>query len=350
MKENNSPKVTIVTVTYNAEQYLEQTIKSVIEQDYPNIEYIIIDGGSTDKTVDIIKKYEKHLTYWISEPDSGIYDAMNKGIDAATGEWIQFLNAGDTLCSTTTIKKVSKFLIKENDLVHGLMWRNKPSRELKAPLPINERHNGSFIWHPTLFTKTYIMKQNKFDSSFKIAGDYNFFLKCVDLKYTIKFIEIAIVDYLENGVSQSNNLHSFIEVLFAQTKYLNVDKICSSKIFQLLFSQYLPNKNLLFNTSLNQFNQEVNVVLLNKKFILYGFGHAGQLVYEKHKNQILFVVDINYKELNENHNMNIVSLEELKENTEEYIFISVMGREDEISSILIDEYNFNSKNILSVKL
>ena len=105
---NNFPKVTIVTVTYNAEEYLEQTIKSVIKQDYPNIEYIIIDGASSDRTVEIIKEYQKYISYWTSEPDSGIYDAMNKGIDIATGEWINFMNAGDSFVEKNTISKVVK--------------------------------------------------------------------------------------------------------------------------------------------------------------------------------------------------------------------------------------------------
>lgn len=89
-------KISVITVCYNCVSVIEQTIKSVLEQTYPNIEYIIIDGGSMDGTVDIIKKYSDTVTYWISEPDNGIYDAMNKGIDMATGDYLNFMNAGDT--------------------------------------------------------------------------------------------------------------------------------------------------------------------------------------------------------------------------------------------------------------
>ena len=84
----NNPLISVVTVSYNAVLTIEQTILSVINQTYPHIEYIIIDGGSTDGTVDIIKKYANRIAYWVSEPDKGIYDAMNKGVVVATGEWI----------------------------------------------------------------------------------------------------------------------------------------------------------------------------------------------------------------------------------------------------------------------
>ena len=91
----NNPKITVVTVCYNAVKDIEKTILSVVNQTYDNIEYIVVDGGSKDGTVNIIQKYEDRITKWISEPDKGIYDAMNKGILMATGDWINFMNAGD---------------------------------------------------------------------------------------------------------------------------------------------------------------------------------------------------------------------------------------------------------------
>jgi len=93
------PLISVVTVVYNGEKHLEQTIKSVLDQGYDNIEYIIIDGGSTDGTLEIIKKYEDAIDYWVSESDGGIYDAMNKAISLATGEWINFMNSGDDFFS-----------------------------------------------------------------------------------------------------------------------------------------------------------------------------------------------------------------------------------------------------------
>lgn len=104
--ESKMPKITIVTVTFNAIGCLEKTINSIIEQNYSNLEYIIIDGGSIDGTIDIIHKYETKISCWISEPDHGIYDAMNKGIHLASGEWINFMNAGDQFASSDILYKI----------------------------------------------------------------------------------------------------------------------------------------------------------------------------------------------------------------------------------------------------
>ena len=113
--------ISIVTVSYNAVLTIEQTILSVINQTYPNVEYIIIDGGSTDGTVDIIKKYEDKIAYWVSEPDKGIYDAMNKGVVVATGEWINFMNAGDIFTDGDVIDKLfhQNIIINRVGIVFG---------------------------------------------------------------------------------------------------------------------------------------------------------------------------------------------------------------------------------------
>ena len=116
----NFPKISIVTPSYNQAEFLERTILSVLNQDYPNLEYIIIDGGSTDGSVEIIKKYEKYLAYWVSEKDKGQSDAINKGFQKSTGDILAWLNSDDTYLSGTLFKVVKAFQENPNaDLIFG---------------------------------------------------------------------------------------------------------------------------------------------------------------------------------------------------------------------------------------
>lgn len=117
---DKKPLISIITISYNSCLTIEDTILSVINQTYPHIEYIVIDGGSKDGTVDIIKRYENKISYWISEPDKGIYYAMNKGIAATTGEWINFINCGDSFYDKNVIARLFKDSIGENySVVYG---------------------------------------------------------------------------------------------------------------------------------------------------------------------------------------------------------------------------------------
>jgi glycosyltransferase involved in cell wall biosynthesis len=100
------PKISIITVCYNAEKQLKKTIDSVINQTYKNIEFIIIDGASSDNSLELLKTYSSSINFWVSEPDHGIYDAMNKGLSVATGDYVQFLNAGDYFCDETSLEAI----------------------------------------------------------------------------------------------------------------------------------------------------------------------------------------------------------------------------------------------------
>ena len=116
-------KISVITVVFNGERYLESTIKSVISQDYPNLEYIIIDGGSTDKTLDIIKKYKENISKIISEPDKGLADAMNKGVSYATGEWILHLHSDDTFLDSMSLQKLmNKNVLNKNFWITGYLF------------------------------------------------------------------------------------------------------------------------------------------------------------------------------------------------------------------------------------
>ncbi len=232
----NNEKVTVVTVTYNAEDFLENTILSVINQNYKNVEYIIIDGGSTDDTVDIIKKYEDKISYWISEPDDGIYFAMNKAIEKATGKWINFMNAGDTFVDNTTVQQVIKKREKDADLIYGDHLNSK-----RKFFSVENKQNilrSMPCCHQSLYVKTNLMKENPFNTFYSIAADYDFMLKMYKEGKKIQYIKEPLCVYLEEGFSESNITQMYLEKI---TLYMNhgidIDDIISSSAYKIIIKQ-----------------------------------------------------------------------------------------------------------------
>lgn len=214
-------KITIVTVTFNAEKTLEQTILSVLDQTYENIEYIIVDGKSTDSTIEIIKKYS-HRIKWISEKDSGIYDAMNKGVELATGDYVQFLGADDSLYSHTTIADIVEVLEHDEtiDILSGVVWmvNEKTHMQRLWDNDVTEKRikNGFLVHHQGLFTKKQVLEKYPFNLNYKIVSDYEFILKTYfDKRINIKYISIPIAFYSLGGVSatDANRLIEHIHVM-----------------------------------------------------------------------------------------------------------------------------------------
>jgi glycosyltransferase involved in cell wall biosynthesis len=182
--EPNRPLISIVTVTYNAEKYLQQTIESVLGQSYSNIEYILIDGGSKDATIDIIKAYDTHIAYWVSEPDKGIYDAMNKGILLATGQFVGMKNADDWYLPRAVEEVVNCFLNTRATVIYGNSLHVVQEQPLLANLYTVSHLNlgkGSGLDHRSMFVDTAWHQQNQFDLRYKLAADYDVMLR---LKYS----------------------------------------------------------------------------------------------------------------------------------------------------------------------
>lgn len=204
--------VTIVTATYNAEDLLEETILSVINQTYKNIEYIIIDGASTDKTIDIIKKYADKIDYWISEPDDGIYFAMNKAIEKATGMWINFMNAGDTFADDETVTYVMSHKNNKADLIYG-NFQIKEHGIVKKAWDKAEWHLHMPFCHQTLFTRTNLMKEKLFDTSYRLAADHNFILKMYKEQKIFDCIDRTLAIFTLGGFAESNEFLMNIESL-----------------------------------------------------------------------------------------------------------------------------------------
>lgn len=205
--------ITIVTVCYNAIDDIEKTIVSVINQTYQNINYIVIDGKSTDGTMDIVNKYSDKIDTIISEPDKGIYDAMNKGVKLAKGEWINFMNAGDTFHDKTTISQLFADNIPENaEVVFGdTLFVNGTKKRI-------EKNGNSWrdqympACHQSIFCKTQLLRESPFDLKYRVCADFNFFYH---LKNKESFIyRPLIVAIYDDSKGVSKNIFSMYKEIY----------------------------------------------------------------------------------------------------------------------------------------
>ena len=208
-------KISIITVTFNSINTLLQTIKSVEYQTYKDIEYIVVDGGSTDGTVDLIKEYASLgvISKWISENDDGIYDAFNTGISLATGEYVYFLGSDDLLINKQIIFKVNEDLEKDRpDIYSGgvycvdeddkmeIFYGNEFARK-------NDFCGEQMIPHQGMFTKRNLFKKEIFDKKYRISADYKFFLQMIfTYNASIVYTDLAIAYYSSGGVSSNDSL------------------------------------------------------------------------------------------------------------------------------------------------
>ena len=224
---NHKPLISIITVSFNSVSTIEKTILSIINQTYTNIEYIIIDGGSTDGTVDIIKKYSDKISYWISEPDNGIYDAMNKGALKATGEYIQYINSSDIIYKNTTTEDIIK--ISDNaDIIYGDLIVDKEIGKFHlTPAPLNDFNFRFPIFHPSTWIKKEILLQYMFDTQYTIAADFDLFRKLYFNKKKFNYIpQIFIIFEGENGVSSSGSYKQWLEnQIIIKSRFLFIKKI-----------------------------------------------------------------------------------------------------------------------------
>lgn len=207
MRTTSNPLVSIVTVCLNSEKHIEQAMKSVLNQTYENIEYLIIDGGSKDKTLKIIKKYENHLKYWVSEPDKGLYDALNKGILHASGNIIGILHSDDWYPERAVELVVKEYLKdkKAGVFLGDIMLVTKNGNFIRVngtPELI-----GSYRWkninHPTCFIKREIYQKYKYDLNFKVCSDFNLFLKLYFNGVKFHYLNEILVYWRSGGISSS---------------------------------------------------------------------------------------------------------------------------------------------------
>jgi len=198
-------KLSIITINRNNSDGLKRTIESVVCQTFRDFEYIVIDGASTDGSVEVIKQYEDKITYWVSEPDSGIYNAMNKGIEKARGEYCLFLNSGDSLIGNTILEKVFNLNVSEDILYGDLMViESKKKWEKTYPDKLTfEYFLKDTLSHPSSFIKKKLFETaGKYNETNKIVSDWEFFILVVN-KYncTYKHLPFVISEFIYDGIS-----------------------------------------------------------------------------------------------------------------------------------------------------
>ncbi len=202
----NQPLLSIVTVVYNDVDGIEFTIKSVVDQSYKNIEYIIIDGGSTDGTVEVIKQYESGITLWQSEPDAGIYDAMNKALGLITGEYVWFLNSGDEIFSKDVVENFNLGL--NHDCYYGktalISLDRTTVKVTTVPEKLNWKSmaNGMAVSHQSIIFSTFVVAP--YECEYTVVSDHDWIISALKKCKSICNTNATVSKYLLEGFSQDN--------------------------------------------------------------------------------------------------------------------------------------------------
>lgn len=197
----------IITINYNNQAGLRRTIESIIGQTFSDFEFLVIDGGSTDGSVDIIKKYNASISYWVSERDNGIYHAMNKGVAQAHGDYCIFMNSGDCFYNNTVLEKM-KSVVSNEDIIIGKVSVDKPGVIISPPpkgeLTFYYLYSGS-IPHQGSFIRTNLLRKYPYDETLKISSDWKFFVQTIILNNcSFRFVDEYVAQYDLGGFSTNN--------------------------------------------------------------------------------------------------------------------------------------------------
>lgn len=220
MHSHLTPKFSVITVCYNAQATLEDTIQSVIAQTYHHVEYIIVDGASKDRTLSIINRYRDRITTVVSEPDKGLYDAMNKGLRLATGDYVCFLNAGDGFHEDDTLQQMVHTLRELTELPDVLYGETAlvdaeghfvRMRRLQAPehLTWHSFRQGMLVCHQAFFAKRTLAEP--YDLRYRFSADFDWCIRIMKKSKVLHNTHLTLIDYLEEGMTTRNHKASLHE-------------------------------------------------------------------------------------------------------------------------------------------
>ena len=246
----NPPFISVITVVFNRKDDLELTLKNILSQNFHSFELIVIDGGSTDGTLDVLNKYSEHISFWVSEPDKGIYNAMNKGIKASKGEWINFMNAGDEYASDHIFNNIltssqdCEILVGDTCIDYGNFTRILHSGDL------NNLWQGAQFIHQSVFIKKTFQVKNLYNTTNQISADFEFFYRSFKSNARFVFIPSIVSIFRAHGISDQKR----VSAVFANMRVVfNVDGF-SVKVFLFYILHLIKQSStLLVKALLPQF-------------------------------------------------------------------------------------------------
>lgn len=238
-------KITVVTVCRNAENSIRKTIESVLDQRFSDYEYLIVDGASTDGTLSVIESYsdkfaEKNILFHsISEPDKGIYDAMNKAIDKAHGEWILFMNSGDTFFNGEVLNRLFGFDISGYDIVYGnvLITENNMYKFNSAGF-ITDQGFFSPICHQGMMTRTSVLRDYKYDTGYRLAADYDSMIRIHKVGGKFKKTDLTVAVFELGGTSFKQSIR-YLKEMYVSRKSAGIISTKNKTVSVILLGTYL---------------------------------------------------------------------------------------------------------------
>lgn len=239
--QGSKPLVSVITISYNSERHIEDTIRSVAAQTYPHKEHIIVDGGSEDKTVRIIRRYEAHISRWVSEPDEGISDAMNKGLVVAKGEWVLFLHSDDYLADNESLARAVALLEDDIDILAcNIYFAYGETLKLEKPHGWNFKMNFKVgLWHQAILCRTTLFERvGDFDKSFRIGMDYDFLLRAFRQGANVKIVDLPLSVMRKTGLSSQIDKNS-LRMRFEEERRVQ-EKNCHSALLRATYAVYWP--------------------------------------------------------------------------------------------------------------
>lgn len=265
-------KLSIITINYNNCDGLRKTVESVVNQTCLDFEYIIIDGGSTDGSVDVIKQYADIIDYWVSEPDNGIFNAMNKGIAIAKGEYLIFMNSGDCFYDNNSVMNFINSQAVE-DIVFGNIIDDITNKRLlylsSSELTASAFFNNSIPHQASFIKRDLFERYGPYDENLKIASDWKFFIYTIVFKnVSLRYVDITFARYENNGVSTSDHkeeVEMVINSLFPKRilddypYVLSLKDVRKNKICRILYSLLYRFSSIINRISLSYKIKRLNI-------------------------------------------------------------------------------------------